>query len=84
MIGLVLFLSASDAINIAMALAVNLYPTNYRGMATSFVLLLGRIGSFVNSNLVGLLLANSCSSILYSNGVMAISKLTLQSFSECF
>lgn len=57
-----------------MAVAVNLFPTNYRGMATAFILMCGRLGGFVGSNLVGMLLAGKCSSIFYINGVLLISK----------
>lgn len=76
-ISLVLFFTATDSMNIAMAVAVNLYPIKFRGMATSSILLLGRIGSFVNSNIVGLLLANPCPSVFNSGGIMAISELNL-------
>lgn len=73
-IGLVLLVTSSDCANIAMALAVNLYRTNYRGMATSFILLLGRIGSFVHSNIIGILLTYSCSSIFGMSGALSISE----------
>lgn len=76
-ISLVLFFTATDSMNIAMAVAVNLYPTKYRGMATSSIMLLGRIGSFVTSNIVGLLLDNPCQSVFNSGGIMAISELNL-------
>lgn len=48
-----------------MAVAVNLYPTQYRAMATSFILMCGRLGGVAGSNIVGLLLEESCSLIFY-------------------
>lgn len=77
--GLLVFVTSADCANIAMAVAVNLYPTNYRGTATAFILLLGRVGSFIFSNVVGMLLTYSCSSIFYLNGALAISKSNLLS-----
>lgn len=72
-ISFILYMSCSTCSVIAMAVAVNLYPTNYRGMATSFTQLIGQIGVFTFSNLVGLLLAKSCPTIFYLNGALAIS-----------
>lgn len=42
----VIFLSIVSGVTIALAVAVNLFPTSYRGMATSFILMFGRIGGF--------------------------------------
>lgn len=73
-ISFVVFLGCCSSANIVMAVAVNLFPTKYRGMATSFILMFGRIGGFSGSNIVGLLLANMCTSIFYLNGALLISK----------
>lgn len=75
----VIFLGCCSSANIMMAVAVNLFPTNYRGMATSFILMFGRIGGFAGSNLVGILLAGMCPTIFYLNGALLISK-----FRRCF
>lgn len=56
-----------------MAVAVNLFPTNYKGMATASILLCGRLGGFAGSNLVGILLSGMCTSIFYVNGGLLIS-----------
>lgn len=56
-----------------MAVAVNLFPTNYKGMATASILLCGRLGGFSGSNLVGMLLSGMCTSIFYVNGGLLIS-----------
>lgn len=79
-ISFILFLSCLICSNIVMAVAVNLYPTNYCGMATSFMQLIGRMGTFTYSNVVGMLLVKSCSSIFYLNGALAISKLNGRRF----
>lgn len=79
-ISFVVFLSCCSCANLVMAVAVNLFPTSYRGMATAFILMFGRLGGFAGSNLVGILLLSMCSLIFYINGGLLISKLI---FSEC-
>lgn len=83
-ISFILFLSCSICSVIAMSVAVNLYPTKHRGMATSFMQLIGRIGTFTYGNVVGLLLANSCASIFYLNGALVASKFHLRWLSSIF
>lgn len=73
----VIFLSIVSGVSIAMAVGVNLFPTNYRGMATSFILMFGRIGGFSGGLSIGLLLANMCSVIFYLYGALLISKCLL-------
>lgn len=70
----IIFLSCCSCANIVMAVAVNLFPTNYKGMATASILLCGRLGGFAGSNLVGILLSGMCTSIFYVNGGLLISK----------
>lgn len=71
------FLSVSLSANIVMAVAVSLFPTNYRAMATALILMCGRIGGVSGSSLVGLLLNHKCSLIFYLNGVILMSKCAL-------
>lgn len=77
-ISFVMFLSCCCCANIVMADAVNLFPTSHRGMATSFIFMLGRLGAFAGSNVVGALLVNLCTSIFYLYGGLLIGKFSLQ------
>lgn len=70
----VIFLSIISGLSIALAVGVNLFPTNYRGMATAFILMFGRIGGFSGGILIGLLLTNMCTAIFYLYGALLISK----------
>lgn len=78
----VIFLSANVSSNMIMAIAVNLYPTNYRGMATAFILMCGRIGGVSGSSIIGLMLNINCAIIFYlSSGVL----ISMHSFIDiCF
>lgn len=69
--------------NIVMAVAVNLYPTHYRAMATSFILTSGRIGGAFGTNMVGLLLEDNCILIFYLGGLILICEL-FSDLSICF
>lgn len=80
----IVFLSCCSCANIVMAVAVNLFPTNYKGMATAFILMCGRLGGFAGSNLVGMLLSSACTSIFYINGGLLISKNDEEIFKLCF
>lgn len=73
-ISFIIFLSCCLSANIVLAVAVNLYPTQYRAMAMSFVMCFGRIGGVGGSNIIGLLLEDNCVWIFYSFGVILISK----------
>lgn len=70
----VIFLNIVSGVAIALAVGVNLFPTNYRGMATSFILMSGRIGGFTGGILIGFLLGNMCALIFYMYGALIISK----------
>lgn len=69
----VLFLSCCSSSNIILAVGVNLFPTKYRGMASSLIMMFGRLGGSAGSTLVGILLAGKCTSIFYIYGFMLIS-----------
>lgn len=70
----VVFLSCCSSSNIVLAVGVNVFPTKYRGMASSLIMMFGRLGGSAGSTLVGVLLAQHCSSIFYVHGVMLISR----------
>lgn len=72
----IIFLSIVSGVTIALAVAVNLFPTNYRGMATSFILMFGRIGGFSGGTLIGILLAKTCSTIFYLYGALLIGEFS--------
>lgn len=69
-------MSASLCAAIIGAISVNLYPTKIRAMATCFIFMFGRIGGLVGSNLIGVFLEDSCSSIFYVFSALTISKLS--------
>lgn len=71
---LVAFVCCGVCSTIIMSVAVNSYPTNYRAMATSFIMLCGRVGSVTGSNFIGLVLQNHCPLIFYVFGGVLISK----------
>lgn len=62
---LVIFMSCITCMTQVMAVAVNLFPTNYRSMATSFIIMCGRIGGAFGSNAIGFFLAGYCTWIYY-------------------
>lgn len=71
-VSFILFLGCCITANIIFAVGVNLFPTTQRGMATSFILMFGRLGSFIGGSIVGVLLENSCTSIFYLNATLLI------------
>lgn len=78
LVSFVIFLSCNVCANIIMAVAVNLYPTNYRAMAVAFIIMFGRIGSVSGSSLVGFLLSNNCTLIFYLFGGIQISECSIE------
>lgn len=68
------FLSCCSCAGIIMAVSVNLFPTEFRGMASAFILMFGRLGGFAGSNLVGILLAYMCTLIFYINAAFLVGK----------
>lgn len=61
----ILFLMSCLVAIVVMAVAVSLYPTQYRATATSFIFMCGRLGGVAGTNIVGLLLENNCPMIFY-------------------
>lgn len=60
-----LFLSAGLCAGIISAISVELFPTNYRAMATCLILMLGRVGAVGGSNFVSSLLHVNCELMFY-------------------
>lgn len=60
-----LFLSAGLCAGIISAISVDLFPTNYRAMATCLILMLGRFGAVGGSNFVSSLLHRNCELMFY-------------------
>nr|XP_034826720.1 synaptic vesicle glycoprotein 2B-like isoform X5 [Maniola hyperantus] len=54
------------------AFAVEMYPTNLRGMAISLSMMVGRIGSIVGTNVAGLLINAVCEVTFYFFGGMLL------------
>lgn len=73
-ISFLLFMCFGSCANIAMAVGINLFPSKFKGMATAFVMMSGRLGSFVGSSVIGLMLADMCSWIFVINGAIMMSK----------
>lgn len=73
-VSFLIFMSFCTCVNIILAVGVNLYSIKYRGMATSIIMMFGRFGSFAGSTLVGLLLAQFCTSIFYLSAAVMIGK----------
>ena len=57
-----------------MAIAVNLFPLSHRGMAIMMIMMCGRIGGFVGSVSVGLMLECNCTLIFYLFGATILSE----------
>lgn len=70
----VVFMCAAICSSIIMAVAVNIYPTNCRSIATSFIMVFGRLGSANGSSVIGLMLHHHCTLIFYVFGGVLISK----------
>lgn len=49
-----------------MAYTVTLYPTNCRAVATSFIVMSGRLGSAFGAFLLGIFLEHNCNGMFYT------------------
>lgn len=65
LITLCIFLMSATGVGVINALAVDLYPTQIRGMALAVSLLFGRLGAMTGSNVGGPLMLNLCNYMLY-------------------
>ena len=59
------FLMGGAAIGVTNAIAVDLFPTQVRGMALAFSMMFGRIGAMTGTNLVGPIMYNACDYLFY-------------------
>ncbi|CAH0582861.1 unnamed protein product [Chrysodeixis includens] len=74
-IGVVLFAvfqMCGACIGLMNAVAVEIFPTKYRAMAICLSMMMGRVGSMVGSNLIGLFLEVNCGAGFYLFGSLII------------
>lgn len=69
---IVVFLAVGCCGSVLSAISVDLFPTNYRAMALCLILMTGRLGAMVGSNLVAFLLTNNCDLIFVLLGGLLI------------
>ncbi|XP_058444418.1 synaptic vesicle glycoprotein 2C [Malaya genurostris] len=69
---IVVFLAVGCCGSVLSAISVDLFPTNYRAMALCLILMTGRLGAMVGSNLVGFLLTYNCDLIFVLLGGLQI------------
>lgn len=69
---IVVFLAAGCCGSVLSAISVDLFPTNYRAMALCLILMTGRLGAMVGSNLVAFLLTYNCDLIFVLLGGLLI------------
>lgn len=67
--------SGGVSIPLVNATAVDLFPTNLRGMAISVSILIGRIGTFAGANTIGFFLDMNCGFTFYGMGIVIFGKL---------
>ncbi|XP_013137719.1 PREDICTED: synaptic vesicle glycoprotein 2C-like [Papilio polytes] len=76
-----IFQMSGACIGLMNAVNVELFPTKYRAMAICLSMMMGRVGSMVGSNLIGLFLETNCGASFYLFGgiiiVCAVLCLTL-------
>ncbi|XP_075976200.1 synaptic vesicle glycoprotein 2C-like isoform X2 [Anticarsia gemmatalis] len=67
-----IFQMSGACIGLMNAVAVELFPTKYRAMAICLSMMMGRVGSMVGSNLIGLFLDVNCGAGFYMFGSIII------------
>ncbi|XP_053605265.1 synaptic vesicle glycoprotein 2C-like isoform X2 [Plodia interpunctella] len=67
-----IFQMSGACIGLMNAVAVELFPTKYRAMAVCLCMMLGRVGSMVGSNLIGIFLQTNCGLSFYIFGGLLI------------
>uniref|UniRef100_T1GJI8 Major facilitator superfamily (MFS) profile domain-containing protein n=1 Tax=Megaselia scalaris TaxID=36166 RepID=T1GJI8_MEGSC len=60
----------ANCIGIMSATALEFYPTNINAMGVSFVMMVGRIGAVVGTNIVGPLLFSYCDALFFAYGAV--------------
>ncbi|KAJ6635070.1 Synaptic vesicle glycoprotein 2B [Pseudolycoriella hygida] len=63
---MIVMLSCVNCGNILCAVASDLFPTHYKGMALSLIIMFARLGAVTGGNVVGALLFKQCNAIFYS------------------
>ncbi|XP_023940972.1 synaptic vesicle glycoprotein 2C isoform X2 [Bicyclus anynana] len=67
-----IFQMCGACIGLTNAVTVELFPTKYRAMAVCLSMMMGRVGSMVGSNLIGLFLTVNCGASFYLFGAIVI------------
>lgn len=67
-----IFQMCGACIGLMTAVAVGLFPTKYRAMAVCLSMMVGRVGSMVGSNLIGVFLQTNCGLSFYLFGGIII------------
>lgn len=70
-----LIITCGVAIPLVNATAVDLFPTNLRGMAISVTILIGRMGTVSGANSIGFLLDLDCGSTFYGVALLGLGKI---------
>lgn len=56
----------ANCIGVMSTVAMEFYPTNINAMGVSFVMMIGRLGAVVGTNIVGPLLFSYCETLLFT------------------
>lgn len=73
----VILLLCGLSVPVVNAATVDLYPTNSRAMAICISLMMGRLGSVVGANIVGLLLDNYCQWAFFLSGSSLVCNISV-------
>lgn len=73
---------ASSCVSVISGGAVVLFPTKVRAVAVCIILMSGRVGSVVGSNVVGFLIENNCEMAFGLTGSLGIGKC--DNYCNCF
>lgn len=68
MVATVIFVSGGTCVSVINTVVVDLFPTQYRGMAMALSLMMGRLGAVAGSHLVGYLLEYYCPIAFFAFG----------------
>ncbi|KAM3956301.1 synaptic vesicle glycoprotein 2A [Aphomia sociella] len=67
-----IFQMSGACIGLMTAVAVDMFPTKYRAMALCLSMMMGRVGSMLGSNLIGVFLQTNCGASFYLFGGIII------------
>ncbi|KAL5280519.1 hypothetical protein ACFFRR_004479 [Megaselia abdita] len=68
MVALTFTVTIANCIGIMSTIALEFYPTNINAMGVSFVMMVGRLGAVVGTNMVGPLLFSYCETLFFTYG----------------